>query len=278
MPIIHPSAIVDSKAEIADDVVIGPFCIVESNVVIQSGTRIIASAYIASGARIGQNCTIYPGAVIAAAPQDLKYRGEETLAIVGDRTVVRECVTIHRGTKASGKTEIGSECLLMAYTHVAHDCTIGNQVIIANATQLGGHVHIGDAAVLGGVSLVHQFCRIGRLVITGAGTKVTKDVPPFLLINGNKARIYGPNRIGLRRKGFTHQQIDEITRFYKVIFQNGMNVSDGIRYYIDHYPLTPEVQECIDFIQNSTRGVYLWRVFQEENVQSTEGDTDEWDH
>ncbi len=259
MPQIHPSAVVSDKATIGDRVQIGPFCVVEDDVVIGEGTKLLASAYIASGARIGKECVVYPGAVIAAAPQDLKYQGEPTTAEIGDRTIVRECVTIHRGTKASGRTLVGAACLIMAYSHVAHDCVIGDRVIIANATQLGGHVELADDVVLGGATLVHQFCRIGRLAMIGAGTKITKDVAPFLLVNGNAAKAYGVNRIGLRRHGFSAQKIDEIVRFYKVLFQHGMNISEAMRFYQQQFPVSPEIQECITFIEASQRGVYAWR-------------------
>ncbi len=259
MPHIHPSAVISERARIADDVVIGPFCVVEDDVEIQSGTRLMASVYVARGARIGRYCTIYPGAVIATPPQDLKYAGEATTAEIADHTVIRECVTIHRGTKASGRTVVGAHCLIMAYCHIAHDCVIGDRVIMANATQLGGHVTVEDDVVLGGATLIHQFCRIGRLAMTGAGTKITKDVAPFLLVNGNMAKVYGLNRVGLRRKGFAPQKIDEIMRFYKVLFQQGMTISEALEFYQQHFPLSPEVEHCIRFIRSSQRGVYVWR-------------------
>ncbi len=199
---IHPTAIVSSRAEIGANVEIGAFAIIGDDVVIGDGTRVYPHAVILDGARIGAECRIYPSAVIAAEPQDLKYDGAPTLVVVGDRTTIREFVTLNRASH-TGATRIGSDCLVMAYVHVAHDCIIGDHVVIANTVQLGGHVEIGDWAVLGGVAKVHQFCRIGKHAMVAADAMITKDVPPYALVGRDPVKVEGINRVGLLRRGFT---------------------------------------------------------------------------
>lgn len=253
---IHPSAVVSPKARLADGVRIGPFVVVEDDVEIGSDTEIMASAYIANGARIGSSCRIFPGAVIAMEPQDLKYANEPTTAVIGDRTTVREYATIHRGTTATGTTIIGSDNLLMAYIHVAHDCRVGNHVIISNVTQLAGHVEISDRVTLGGMVKLHQFCRVGAYCMVGAGTKIVKDVPPYVLLDGNPARIPGVNKIGLRRRGFSDELLQGISQFYKILLHSGLNTTDALAKVEEQENLSPEIREAVDFIRMSKRGIY----------------------
>lgn len=254
---IHPSAIVSSKARIGNNVSIGPFCVVEDDVEIGDGTELISHVVLGNGARIGSEVRIHPNAVIATAPQDLKYRNEPTTAHVGDRTVIRESVTINRGTVHSYETRVGSDCLLMAYVHVAHDCVVGDHVIMANGVQLGGHVEVGDWAILGGLTGVHQFCRIGPHTMIGACSRVVKDVPPFTLSGKEPLSIEGINAVGLRRRGFEDATVRAIDDFYTVLLRSGYNTSDGLRAYESAYPqIDPQVAMCIDFIRSSKRGIY----------------------
>ena len=203
----QPLAYIHPDAKIAPTVVIEPFVSIDKNVEIGEGTRIGSNVTIMEGVRIGKNCTIFPGAVIGAIPQDLKFQGEDTLVIIGDNTTIRECVTIHRGTASKGRTVVGDNCLIMAYCHVAHDCVVGNHVIMSNATQLAGEVVIDDYAVIGGGSLVHQFTRIGAHAMLQGGSRVTKDVPPYVKAGRDPLSYAGVNSIGLRRRGFTNEQI-----------------------------------------------------------------------
>ena len=254
---IHSTAIVSNKARIADGVIIGPFCIVEDDVEIGSGTVLMSHIVLGNGARIGRDVQIHPNAVIATAPQDLKYNNEPTQAIIGDRTVIRESVTVNRGTVSSGKASVGSDCLLMAYVHVAHDCVVGDHVIMANGVQLGGHVEVGDWAILGGLTGVHQFCRIGAHSMVGACSRVVKDIPPFTLSGKEPLSIEGINAVGLRRRGYSDQTIRAIDDFYTILLRSGYNTSDGIRAYESAYPvIDPEVQRYITFIRESRRGIY----------------------
>ncbi len=251
----QPLAYIHPDAKIAPTVVIEPFVTIDKNVVIGEGTRIGSNATIMEGARIGKNCTIFPGAVIGAIPQDLKFKGEDTLAIVGDNTTVRECVTINRGTAAKGRTIVGNNCLLMAYCHVAHDCTIGNNVIISNATQIGGEVTIHDYAILSGGTLVHQFSHIGSHVMIQGGSRVNKDVPPYVKAGRDPLAYTGINSIGLRRRGFTNEQIRDIQDIYRYIYLSGMNTSHAIEHVEAELPATKERDEILLFIRSSPRGI-----------------------
>ena len=213
----QPLAYIHPAAKIAPSVVIDPFVTIDQNVEIGEGTRICSNVTILEGSRIGKNCIIFPGAVIGAIPQDLKFRGEETLAIIGDNTTIRECVTVNRGTAAKGKTQVGSNCLIMAYSHVAHDCLIGDNVIISNATQLAGEVVVDNFAVIGGGSLVHQFCHIGPHVMIQGGALVNKDIPPFVKAAREPIAYAGVNSIGLRRRNFSNDVIREIQDTYRSV-------------------------------------------------------------
>ncbi|MFM6956677.1 MAG: acyl-ACP--UDP-N-acetylglucosamine O-acyltransferase [Ignavibacteria bacterium] len=253
---IHPLACVAPEAHIGTNVTIGPFAVIESDVEIGDGTTISAHATILHGSRIGSECAIFPGAVIGAVPQDLKFQGEKTLAIIGDRTVIRECATVNRGTEATGRAIIGTDCLIMAYCHVAHDCTVGNHVIMSNVSQLAGHVSIGDWVILGGLAKVIQFCTVGDHAMIGADCKVTKDVAPYALIGREPAKVEGVNKIGLRRRGFSNEAIDAIQELYSSVFFSGMNTTDGLEEYERRYPIVlPEVGSCIQFIRSSRKGI-----------------------
>ncbi len=246
---IHPAA------KIHPSVVIDPFVTIEENVEIAEGTRIGSNVTIMAGARIGKNCTIFPGAVVSGIPQDLKFQGEETLAVIGDNTTLRECVTVNRGTASKGRTVVGSNCLIMAYCHVAHDCVVGNNVIMSNATQLAGEVVVDDFAVIGGGSLVHQFCHIGPHVMLQGGALVNKDIPPFVKAAREPIAYAGINSIGLRRRGFTSEQIRDIQEIYRYLYLSGLNNSDAIERIEAELPATPERDEIIMFVRNAKRGI-----------------------
>lgn len=246
---IHPDAKVDPS------VVVDPFVTIDKNVVIGAGTRIGSNVTILEGVRIGENCTIFPGAVIGATPQDLKYNGEDTLVIIGNNTTIRECVTIHRGTAAKGRTTIGNNCLIMCYCHVAHDCIIGNNVIMSNATQLAGEVQIEDYAILGGGTLVHQFTHIGKHVMIQGGSKVNKDIPPFVTAAREPISYAGINSIGLRRRGYDNAQIANIQEMYRLIFSPGLNTSGALAKIETDIAATSERDEIVIFIRSSSRGI-----------------------
>ena len=251
----QPLAYIHPDAKIAPTVVIEPFVTIDKNVVIEEGTWIGPNVTIMEGARIGKNCKIYPGAVIGGIPQDLKFKGEETLAVIGDNTTIRECVTVNRGTAAKGKTVIGSNCLIMAYCHVAHDCLLGDNIIISNSTQLAGEVEVDDFAIISGGCLVHQFTRIGSHVMVQGGSKVGKDVPPYVTAGREPLSYAGINSIGLRRRGFTNEQIRDIQDVYRYIFQSGMNTTNAIERIQAELPATKERDEIILFVKNSPRGI-----------------------
>lgn len=256
--LVHPSSVVSPSASLGEGVQVGPFSMIGDGVEIGAGTTIMSHVHIDQGTVIGSNVRIHPGAVVGTAPQDLKYAGEPTVARIGDRTVIRECVTINRGTAHSGLTSVGSDVLLMAYAHVAHDCRLGDNVIIANSVQLGGHVNVGDWAIIGGVTGVHQFTRIGPHSMIAACIMVSKDVPPYTLIGREPVGVLSLNTIGLRRRGFSVESIDNLDDFYQTLYRSGFNISDGLRAYeVAHPTPTPEVQACITFIRSSKRGVYL---------------------
>ena len=219
---------INPGAKIGANVEIGPFTTIDDNVEIGDGCRIGSNVTIFSGARIGKNVTIFPGAVISAIPQDLKFRGEDTQAFIGDNTVLRECVTVNRGTAAKGRTVVGSNCLIMAYSHVAHDCIVGNNVIISNATQLAGEVEVDDFAVIGGGSLVHQFCHIGAHVMLQGGALVNKDIPPYVKAAREPISYTGINTIGLHRRGFSSEAIARIQDIYRILYASGLNVTEAI--------------------------------------------------
>lgn len=251
----QPLAYIHPGAKIAPSVVVDPFVCIDNNVEIGEGTKIGSNVTICEGVKIGKNCTIFPGAVIGAIPQDLKFKGEDTTVVIGDNTVIREFVTIHRGTASKGKTVVGNNNLIMAYCHVAHDCVVGNNIIMSNSTQLAGEVVVGDWAVIGGGTLVHQFTHIGSHVMIQGGSKISKDVPPYIMAAREPIQFCGVNSIGLRRRGFTNDQIHSIQDTYRLIFQSGLNVSQAMERIEAELPSSIERDEIILFIRNSPRGI-----------------------
>ena len=251
----QPLAYIHPEAKIAKNVVIDPFVTIDKNVEIEEGTWVGPNVSIMEGARIGKNCKIFPGTVIAAEPQDLKFEGEESLAIIGNNTTIRENVTVNRGTKASGKTIVGNNCLLMANAHIAHDCIVGDHSILVNNVALAGHVEVGDWAILGGLSAVHQFVKIGRHVMVSGGTLVRKDIPPFVKAAKEPIQYVGVNSIGLRRRGFKTEIINQIQNIYRIIFQKINNVSLALEMIEREMPASPERDEIVLFIKNSPRGI-----------------------
>lgn len=254
---VHPTAVVDPSAELGVDVVVGPYSVIGPNVVVGDGTRLGPHVLIDRDTIIGSGCVIHKGAVLGTDPQDLKYRGESTQLIVGDRTVIREYATLNRGTSAHGRTEIGSDCLLMAYVHVAHDCVIGNHVILSNAVNMAGHVMIDDWAIVGGVTAVHQFVRIGRHAFVGGASRVQKDVPPFVRAAGSPIKPYGLNSVGLQRRGFPEEVRRELKRAYKLFYHSSLNVSQALERAAEELLPYPEIQDFLRFIESSERGIIL---------------------
>jgi UDP-N-acetylglucosamine acyltransferase len=252
---IHPTAIVDGSAELADDVEVGPFAIIEADVQIDSGSKIGPRATLSSGARLGKNVQVFNGAVIGMIPQDLKFKGESSTAVVGDGTIVREFVTIHRGTVDSGTTVVGNNCFLMAYSHVAHDCVLGNNVILANVVTLAGHVVLQDYVIIGGIVPIHQFVRIGRHAFIAGGTRVPKDVPPFVLAAYEPLRYAGLNAVGLKRRDFNAERIALIKNAYRLIYLSELNISQGIERVRNEMEINEDLQHIIDFIEASERGI-----------------------
>ena len=246
---IHPNA------KIGDNVIVKPFAYIEDNVIIGAGTVIMPHACIMSGARIGENCTVFPNAVISGIPQDLKFDDEESLAVIGDNTIIRECVTVNRGTKSRGQTIVGNNCLLMAYCHVAHDCILKDHIIIGNTVQLAGEVEIDDYAILSGGSLVHQFTRIGKHTMIQGGTRLGKDIPPYAVAGREPVSYVGINIVGLRRRGFTREQINNIQEVYRYLYLSGYNISQAIERIESELSESEERTDIIDFVRASSRGV-----------------------
>ncbi len=252
---IHPTAVIHPNAKIGIDVEIGPYCIVGENVSVGDRTVLQSHVVINGWTEIGSECLIYPFATVGAASQDRKYHGERAYTKIGSRTTLREYVSIQRGTGEDSVTAVGDDCLLLAYVHVAHNCLIGNGVTMSNLAQLAGHVEIGDYALLGGMSGVHQFTRIGHYAMVGGMSKINKDLPPFFLVEGNPAKPYGLNSVGLRRAGFTADERNEIKRFYKLLYDPKMNVSRAIDAMKESVQ-TPKGREIIAFLEApSQRGI-----------------------
>ena len=246
---IHPDA------RIGKDVVIEPFSYIAGDVEIGDGTWIGPNVTIMGGARIGRKCRIFPGAVISAIPQDMKYAGEESTVEIGDNTTIRECVTVNRGTKIAYKTVVGNNTLLMAYVHVAHDCVVGNNCILVNSVGLAGEVIIGDWAILGGTTVVHQYVKIGGHVMIGGGSKVRKDVPPYVKTDRDPLIYLGINSIGLTRRNFSKEKIEEIHEIYRWIYQKGLNYTQAMEKIENEMPATPERDYILSFIKESKRGI-----------------------
>ena len=252
---VHSTAIVDPNARIGDDVTIGPYSVIEAGVSIGDRTTVGNNVTISSGTHIGKDCKIFHSASIGAIPQDLKYNNEETFLYIGDRTVIREFVSVNKGTSALGKTKIGSDCLLMASVHVAHDCVVGNNVIMSNLTTLGGHVNIDDWVILSGGVLVHQFCNISKHAFIGAGALVTQDVPPFILAAGSPVEYSGINSVGLKRRGFSIDDRKELKNIYKMYFRSKNNRKENLSKIKKELASFKYTNFIVDFIENSERGI-----------------------
>lgn len=248
-------AYINPAANIGNNVKIDPFAVIEAGVTIGDETHVMSHSIVLEGSVVGKNCKIFPGAVIGAIPQDLKYVGEETIVKIGDNTTIRECVTINRGTKDKWKTVIGDHCLLMAYTHVAHDCIIGNHVILANSVQLAGHVEIGDHAILGGLAAAIQFARIGAHTYIAGHTEIRKDVPPYIKAGRNPLSYVGVNSVGLQRRGFTLEKVNQILEIYRHLYTKGMNTTQALDFIEAELPSSMEQDEIIKFIRASERGI-----------------------
>lgn len=246
---VHPDAV------LGENVTVEPFAYIAGNVTIGEGTWVGPNSTILDGARIGKKCRIFPSAVISGIPQDLKFRGEETTAEIGDNTTIREGATVNRGTAAAGKTVVGNNCLIMAYAHVGHDCLIGNNIILGNGTGFAGEVKVGDWAIVSAGTLVHQFTHIGGHVIIGGGSKVRTDVPPFIKADRDPLTYLGLNTVGLTRRGFEKARIDEIHNIYRAIYQNGMNTTQALEYVENNFIPSADRNYILDFIRKSERGI-----------------------
>jgi UDP-N-acetylglucosamine acyltransferase len=252
---IHPSAIISPKAKLADNVSVGPYSIISEQVSIGAGTKIGAHCVIEGNTTIGKNCEIFTGAVVGSRPQDLKFKGEKVFLEIGNNNIIREYCTLNPGTGEGAKTIVGNNNLLMAYSHVAHDCRIGNDCVLANNSTLAGHVSIEDKAVIGGIVAIHQFVRIGMLAIIGGCSKVVQDIPPFSTCDGHPARVYGLNLIGLRRKGISREAIKKIDQAFKLIFNSGLSAKHALEKVEKEIELTEEVMYLVDFVKSSERGL-----------------------
>ena len=253
---IHSTALVDPRASLGIGVQVGAYAIIEADVCIGDRTKVDAMAQVKSFTTLGVDNHVHAYACIGGPPQDLKYQNQETSLEVGDRNCIREYVTLNRGTEDGGAvTRVGSDCMLMAYAHVAHDCQLGDEVILANAATLAGHVQVGEKSVIGGLSAVHQFVRIGEYVFIGGKTGVPQDVPPYMLTVGERAQLYGLNKIGLRRRGFSKEAISDLKKSYQIIWRSGLSRRDSLEQVsatLGHYP---EVKNLVEFIRNSKRGI-----------------------
>jgi len=255
MTAIHETAIVDSKAQLGDGVEVGPYCVIGPNVAIGGGTRIMAHAFLEGYTTIGRDCSIFPGACIGTQTQDLKYKGAKSFVEIGDRTVLRECVTVNSSTEEGEVTRVGSGCFLMAYSHVAHKCSVGDGVIMANASQLAGHVIVEDFANIGGVVGVHQFCRIGTMAFVGSSSKVAQDVPPYLLVEGNPAEVHGVNAVGLQRRGVPEGTRILLKHAFRLLYRSDLSTRQALDRIRGELTMCPELEHFIKFIENSERGI-----------------------
>jgi len=252
---IHPTAIVSKKAQVPDDLEVGPYSIIGDNVKIGEGSCIGSFCVIEGNTTLGKNCKIFNGAIIGGIPQDLKYKGEKTFLEIGDNNIIREYCTFNLGSQSGAKTTVGNNNLFMAYSHIAHDCVVGNHCVIANAGTLAGHVKLEDHVVIGGLTAIHQFVKVGKFSIIGGCSKVVQDIPPFSMCDGHPARVYGLNLVGLKRAKFSSSVIREISYAFKIIFNSGLSIKSAIERISENKKLSPEITYLIDFIKNSQRGV-----------------------
>ncbi len=256
MSTIHPTAIIDPSAKLGAGVSVGPYSVIGADVEIGDNTWIGPHVVIYGPTTIGADNKIHQFASIGEAPQDLKYNGEPTRLEIGDRNTIRECVTINRGTvTGGGLTKVGSDNLLMAYIHIAHDCQIGNHVIFSNNASLAGHAHVGDYVILSGFTLVHQFCAIGDYAFTGMGSAISKDVPPYLMISGNPAAPHGLNKVGLKRRGFSEEQVRNLTRVYKILYRSGLSLEEAGAQIAEMAKSNEEVVRFAEFLKGSKRSI-----------------------
>ncbi|MDI6854162.1 MAG: acyl-ACP--UDP-N-acetylglucosamine O-acyltransferase [Deltaproteobacteria bacterium] len=256
MTAIHATALVDKRAELAPGVQVGPYSIIEGRVVIGADTQIGPHVVIKEFTTIGARCRIFQFASLGEIPQDLKFKGEESQLIIGDDNTIREFATMHRGTAGGGGvTRIGNGNLFMAYTHIAHDCLVGNSVIMSNAATLGGHIVIEDKAIIGGLAAVHQFSRIGRHAFVGGASAVARDVPPYTIAYGNRAKLVGLNLVGLKRSGFSDATIQSLKQAYEILFLSSLNMKEAVQRVRDELIHIPEVQHLLDFIASTERGL-----------------------
>ena len=252
---VHATAIVDDDAELGEGVVVGPYSIIGPNVSVGARTRVGSHVLIERDTTVGEDCRLFQGAVLGTDPQDLKYAGEPTRLVVGDRTVIREYATLNRGTRASGVTSVGSDCMLMSYVHVAHDCHLGDHVILANAVNMAGHVTIHDWAIVGGMTPIHQFVRIGAHAFIGGQSRVAKDVPPFVKAAGIPLQLYGLNSVGLQRRGFPEEVRNELKRAYRLFFGSTHNTTQALARAREELRALPEVEHFLSFFEATERGV-----------------------
>jgi len=253
---IHLTAIVSGQAKIGDNIIVGPYAIIEDDVEIGNDCEIGPHAVIYNGARLGDRVKIKQAAAVSNVSQDLKYAGEEAFFYIGDDTVIREYVTLHKGTAETGFSKVGKNCLLMAYSHVAHDVVIGDNCIIANSVQVAGHVNIEDYVIIGGSTPVHQFCNVGQHSMIGGGFRIVKDVPPYVMGGSEPLRFSGLNLIGLRRRGFSNEDIMTLKKAYHILYNSGMNFSDALKKMSADLGENPYVQNVINFVKNSSRGIF----------------------
>ncbi|MBI3610845.1 MAG: acyl-ACP--UDP-N-acetylglucosamine O-acyltransferase [Nitrospirae bacterium] len=253
---IHSTAVIHPKARIAEDVEVGPYAVIGEHVRLHKETQVAAHVVIDGWTEIGEGCRIFPFASIGTIPQDLKFKGEKSHVVIGNHNTIREYVTVNRGTEqGGGVTKVGDHNLLMAYVHVAHDCRIGDHVILANAATLAGHITVQDYAVIGGLTGLHQFVRIGRHAIIGGCSAVPQDVPPFVSAVGNRAKLYGLNSIGLKRHGFSDDQMTALKTAYKILFRSKLSMKEAVQKIREELSHSPEAQELAAFVETSERGV-----------------------
>jgi len=255
MKTIHPTALVNPAAKLGENIIVGPYALIEADVEIGDDCIIGPHAVIYNGARIGNRVKIFQGASVANFPQDLKFAGEKSVFIIGDDTIIREFATLHRGTKETGKSAVGKNCLIMAYGHVAHDCSVGDNCIIANAVQIGGHSHIEDWVIIGGSTPVHQFSLVGEHSMIAGGIRITQDVPPYILTAHTPASFAGLNVIGLRRRGFKNEDIQILKEAYGLLYSKSLNVSQAVEVMKSKFGENVYVQKLIEFLRKSKRGI-----------------------
>jgi len=255
MNTVSSLAFVHPEAKLGENVIVEPLAYIGSNTEIGDGTLVMTQATILPGARIGKNCTIFPHATIAGIPQDLKFQGEDTTAVIGDNTTIRECATVNRGTASKGFTKVGNDCLIMAYSHVAHDCVLNDHVILGNATQLAGEIEIDNYAIISGGSLAHQFTRIGSHVMIQGGSKISKDIPPFVMVGREPITYVGLNIVGLRRRGFTSERINGIQEIYRYLYLSGYNISQAVDRIEQELPISEDRDLILNFVRSSSRGI-----------------------